>query len=78
MLLEGYVRCVCAAFKGMCTISVSGLLKSFIEAPVYLAISLGTPAMLEILCKKCVLVVFCVSYAYCIFSILGVLLSKLS
>ena len=78
MLLEGYVGCVYTAFKGMCTISVSGLLKSFVKAPVYLAISLGTPAMLEIWCKKCALVVFCISYAHCIFNILGVLLFKLS
>ena len=78
MLLKRYSAYICAAFKGMRLISESGLLKSFVEAPVYLVISFSTPGMLEISRKKSALVVFCVLYTYYIFSILGVLLFKLS
>ena len=78
VLLEGYSRYICAAFKGMRLISKLGLLKSFIKGRIYLAISFSTLAMLEISRKKSALVVFCVLYTYYIFSILGVLLFKLS
>ena len=67
-----------ATLKGMYTISELGLLKSFIKVPIYLVKSFSTLGILEISRKKSALVVFCVLYAYYIFSILGVLLFKLS
>jgi hypothetical protein len=78
MLLKGYIRCIYTAFKGMYLISNLGLLKSFIKAPIYLVKSFGILGILEILYKKCALVVFCVLYTYYIFSILEVLLFKSS
>src|SRR5438105_998133 len=62
----------------MHTISKLRLPKPFIEAPIYSAISFGMPGMSEIWRKKSASVVFCVTYAHCIFSILGDLSFKLS
>jgi hypothetical protein len=54
------------------------LLKSFIKAPVYLIKSFSILNISEILYKKYALVVFYILYTYYIFSILKVLLFKLS
>jgi hypothetical protein len=78
VLLEGYIRYICATLKGIYIISKSGLLKSFVKALVHLVKSFNTLSMSEISHKKCTLVVFYVLYAYYIFNILGVLLFKLS
>ena len=78
MLLKGYFGCIYTNLKGIYTISKLGLLKSFIKTPVYLVKSFGMLYILEISRKKSALVVFYVLYTYCIFSILGVLLFKLS
>jgi hypothetical protein len=78
VLLKGYIKCICTAFKGIYLISNLGLLKSFIKVPVYLIKSFSTLGMSEISYKKYALVVFYILYTYCIFSILGVLLFKLS
>ena len=78
MLLEGYIACIYAALKGIYIISKSRLLKSFVKAPIYLVKSFSTLGTSEISYKKSALVVFYILYAYYIFSILGVLLFKLS
>ena len=62
----------------MCIISKLGLLKSFIKPLIYLVKSFGILGISEILYKNSVLVIFYVLYIFCIFSILGVLLFKLS
>ena len=66
------------AIKGIRSVPESGSLKSFVEAPVHSAMSFGTPGISEISRKKSALVVFRVSYAHCIFSIIGVLSFKLN
>ena len=78
MLLKGYNIYIYIALKGMRLISKLRLLKSFVKAPVYSAMRFGTLGMLEISYKKSALIVFHVLYAYCIFSILGVLSFKLN
>ena len=78
MLLEGYIVYIYTALKEMRTISKLGLLKSFIKPPVYSVKSFSTLGILEISRKNSALVVFYILYTYYIFSILGVLLFKLS
>jgi hypothetical protein len=78
VLLEGYIKYICTALKGIYIISKLGLLKSFIKAPVYLVKSFNMLGILEILYKKYASVVFYILYIYYIFNILGVLLFKSS